>query len=253
MAKKFLDKVKEKEYITIDFIGDSITHGRMYCRNEETYVAKFANFLSREFPECRVCRYDGVPAGTSADPMKSFDGPVLCSIGNGGGSIDVIRNGIGGSTVWRATLRPQDYMGELANGRRHDIVFLMFGINDALTYAEDKYAPPEKFKENYRKLINMVRDENPDVSFVITLATTNNYTIDEHVKKTIELAEEEHIPYIDTYKLWCDHYKEGVDHFGHGDWLHSDGDACHPMPIASEIMGRFVFEKFMELVRNGLV
>lgn len=42
-----IKKIKSNDDITIEFIGDSVTHGLNYCRPEETYVAKFAMLISK--------------------------------------------------------------------------------------------------------------------------------------------------------------------------------------------------------------
>lgn len=271
MKKNFLDKINSKENITIDFIGDSITWGTAHCSLDETYVARFTHYLAEYFKDCTVRRYDGVPIAGSAEPMRCFDGPIVYQSGLDCATVDVIKNGIGGSTALKACERPQDYTGELANGRRHDIVFLMFGINDALTYDKGKYVNGSQFKENYRKLLNIIRADNPSVKFVITSATVPTIltydlypqyvsevggflecSIEEHVKAAAELAEEEGIAYIDTHKLWLDHRRLGEIRFGHGNWL-VDGDSCHPSPLASDVMAKFVFEKFIELAKEGKV
>jgi len=271
MKKNFFEMIKSHDNITLDFIGDSITWGTAHCSLNETYVARFTNYLAEYFKDYTVRRYDGIPIAGSAEPMKCFEGPIVYRTGKYKGTIDVIKNGIGGSTVKRASERAQDYTKELANGRRHDFVFLMFGINDALTYDKGKYVTPSQFKENYKKLLNIIRADNPEVSFVITSATLptileyEHYpqyvpevggilecSIEGHVNATRELASEEKIAYIDTHKLWQEHRREGEIHFGQGNWL-VDCDSCHPSPLASDVMAKFVFEKFIELAKEGKV
>ena len=247
MSKNFLEKIAANETVTIDFIGDSITYGEIHCRREQTIVAQFCELLAKRFPKCQVNRYDGIPIAGSAFPMKCFEGPVEISHGEGGACIDVIRNGIGGSTVKKACERPQDYAGELANGKKHDIVFLMFGINDALTYDKGKYVTPEQFKQNYIELIEILKRADPSCTVVILSATTNKYTIEGHVEKTAEMVQELSLPYIDTHSLWLSHYDESAGHFGHGDWLYDDNDACHPTKAGSEKTAEFIFSEFIAL------
>jgi lysophospholipase L1-like esterase len=263
--------IKSKENITIDFIGDSITWGTMHCSQEETYVARFTHYLAEYFKEYTVRRYDGIPIAGSAEPMKCFEGPFVYQYGENKATIDVIKNRIGGSTVKKASERPQDYTKELANGRRHDFVFLMFGINDALTYDKGKYVTGLQFKEDYKKLLDIIKNDNPYATPVITsttkptILTNRRYpqyvpevggilvcNIEEHVECVKKLAIEEDIAYIDTHKLWQEHWREGEIHYGHGDWLVGE-DSCHPSPVASDEMAKFVFNKFIELAKEGKI
>lgn len=271
MAKMFFDRIKAGESLTFDFIGDSVTMGTIHCPQEKTYVARFTHYIAASLDGYTVRRYDGIPLAGSAEPMKCFEGPIVCRKGTGSQTLDVVKNGIGGSTVKKATERPQDYTGLLPNGRRHDFVFLMFGINDALSYDKGKYVSAEQFKENYKRLTDILKADNPDVTIVITSATTPTVlsherspkyvseeqkilvcSIEEHVERTKELARQEGFAYIDTHKLWAEHYQEDAEHHGHGDWL-VGYDSCHPSPIASDVMGKFVAEQFLLLAKNGTV
>ena len=85
MKKTFFEKINANENVTIDFLGDSITLGTIHCKKEEAYVAKFAAYLAREISTHTVYRYDGIPIAGSAEPMKCFEGPVLCAVGDGEG------------------------------------------------------------------------------------------------------------------------------------------------------------------------
>lgn len=69
------DMLEKNDYITIDVVGDSITHGTNYCSLSETYVAQFAEMLAEKYPEVSVYRYDGI-VETELLPMKSFSEPV---------------------------------------------------------------------------------------------------------------------------------------------------------------------------------
>jgi lysophospholipase L1-like esterase len=60
-----------------------------------------------------------------------------------------IRNGVCGNTVKKATERIDNFTNSLVNGKRPNVTFFMFGINDSLYDDETKYVLPEKFKENY--------------------------------------------------------------------------------------------------------
>lgn len=248
--KRIIEKLKKNDDITIEFVGDSITHGLNHCRAEETYVAKFAMLIGKKFENYSVFRYDGV-VSDALSPMKCFDGPILVSYKETGGKIDIIRNGIGGNTVQRAMNRIDDFTGTLANGKMPDIVFVMFGINDALKSDSQKYVTADKFKSNYKALLEEVKKRNPEVQIIMMGATTNDQTIEEHCKKSKELADEENIPYIDLHKLWSEHYDEKAENFGHGDWLsNNSGDACHPTPKAAYIMAEKISEAFLEIIYN---
>ena len=148
----FIKKLKDNEDITIEFVGDSVTHGLNHCRLEETYVAKFALLIAKKFENYTVCRYDGVVAD-ELSPMKSFDGPILVSYKDKAGKIDIIKNGIGGNTVQRALNRIGDFTGTLANGKSPDIIFMMFGINDALKSDSKKYVTAEQFEAAMTKSV----------------------------------------------------------------------------------------------------
>lgn len=87
------NKLFEKKYLTFNFVGDSVTYGLNHCRNEETFVAKFAMLLARRFPQRSVYRYDGFYE-TELSSMHHFDGPILVSLG-GTEKIDVVKNAIG--------------------------------------------------------------------------------------------------------------------------------------------------------------
>ncbi|MBE6688306.1 MAG: hypothetical protein E7588_03390 [Ruminococcaceae bacterium] len=237
--------VKNGEHITLNFVGDSITLGTEHCRAEETYVAKFAVELSKHFYGHKVFRYDGI-CENGLLPMKYFDGPILVSDG-ASGRIDVIRNGIGGNTLTRAHNRIDDFTGILANGRKSDVTFMMFGINDALKPDPTRYTTPEQFEENYKKLIHDVKKRDPETAIVLMTATYNDWSVDGHCEATIRVARQYGLDLIDTHKLWTDHYSDDADNFGHGDWLAGGVDACHPTPLASEIMAKYVFGCFKKL------
>ena len=245
--EKFKNKLKNNEHITIDFVGDSITHGLNYCAAEETYVAKFAAEMAKKFPEFSVYRYDGI-VKDELSPLVGFEGPFLVSAGTGKGRIDIIRNGVGGNTIMRAYNRIHNFTGTLANEKEPDLTFLMFGINDALKSDESKYVTPEKFKENYKMLIDEIRVRNSGTAIVLLSSTYNGFGIKDHCEKSMELAKEENIPYIDMFKFWCDHYDENADNYGQGEWLFGNGDSCHPMPIGAELTAKHIFNEFMKLI-----
>lgn len=245
--KTILTKIQNGEALTLDFVGDSVTRGINHCTDEETYVARFAAYMAEKFAECAVNRYDGI-APDELLPIDHFEGPKVISKGHGGATIDIIRNGVGGNTVLRAHKRIDNFTGTLANGKRPDLTFMMFGINDSLIHVPDRYATPEVFKENYRNLINAIKEKNPETLFIIMTPTTNDKDVSAHAEKVRELGAEEGIAVIDTNALWSEHYDPSADNFGHGDWLKGGRDACHPTPVGADATGKFVFDQFVKLI-----
>lgn len=242
-----VEKIKSNDDITIEFIGDSVTHGLNYCRPEETYVAKFAMLISKKLENYNVFRYDGIVLD-ALSPMESFDGPILVSYKENTGRIDIIKNGIGGNTVQRAIRRIDDFTGTLANGKKPDVIFMMYGINDALYSDSQKYVTAEQFKSNYKILLDEVKKRNPEALIIMMSATFNDESVDEHCKKSRELAEEEIIPYIDLHKFWIEHYDNKAENFGYGDWLANDKDACHPTPKAAYILAQKILDEFLNII-----
>lgn len=242
----FAEKIKHNENVTIEFVGDSVTYGLTHCRAEETYVAKFSLLIAKKFEQYNVFRYDGIVCDEMS-PMQGYDGPILVSYSESASRIDIIKNGIGGNTVQRAMNRIDDFTGTLANGSEPDVIFMMFGINDALKSDPKKYVTAEQFKINYKALLDEVRNRNPKAFIIIIAATYNDQSVDEHCKKSKELAEEENIPYIDLHKLWMDHYREDADHFGQGSWLENNEDACHPTPEAAHILAQKICDEFLKI------
>ena len=249
--KKFIKKLNRNEDVTIEFVGDSLTQGRDHCHPEEGYVAKFAYMMANKFKHYNVNRYDGIVEGALL-PMKGFEGPILVSYKDNQARMDIIKNGIGGNTVLRALNRIDDFTGTLANGKTPDVIFVLFGVNDALKSDPNKYVTAEQFKINYKLLLDEVRKRNPDAFIIMISATTNDQTIEAHCEKAKELADEENIPYIDIHTLWTNHYVAGVEHFGHGDWLANDKDACHPTPKAAYIIAETIFDAFLKIIDSGI-
>ena len=245
---KMLEKLlSEKDIITIDVVGDSITYGLNHCTAEETYVAQFASMLAGDHPECTVNRYDGIEQGELL-PMKEFAGPITMQTGTSGKVINVIRNGIGGNTVQRALNRIDDFTGVLSDGNVADITFFMFGINDALTPDPAKYVSVEQFIENYKELLKQVRDRNGGGQIVLMSATWNDFAVQAYCEAVKVLAEEEGLPFADQFAVWRDHYDEKAGHFGQGDWLSDCSyDACHPTPLGARQIALCMYETFKNI------
>ena len=111
------EKLTKKESITIQFVGDSVTEGTNHCRAEETYTAKFAELVARDFREYSVYRYDGIVSDEKS-PIRGFDGPVLVSYRENAPMLDIIKNGVGGNTAERAYRRKENFIGILPNGKK---------------------------------------------------------------------------------------------------------------------------------------
>ena len=237
--------LSQKDIVTIDVVGDSITYGMNHCTAEETYVAQFAVMLAKDYPECTVNRYDGIVTDELL-PMQGFDGPITIQTGTSNKFINIIRNGIGGNTVQRALKRIDDFTGILADGNVADVTFFMFGINDALKPNPKKYVSVEQFVENYKSLLREVRRINGDKMIVLMSPTWNDISVEEYSEAAKKLAEKEGIPFADQYAVWKEHYDEDVTHFGHGDWL-SDcpGDACHPTPLGAYQIAMCMYSAFI--------
>ena len=236
-------KIRNSEPLTLNFIGDSITWGLNHCSAEETYVAEFARLFAEKFNEYKVVRYDGM-VKTEALPLTGFEGPIPVG-GEGDAQATVIRNGVGGNTVRRALNRKQDFTGTLADGRTADVNFLMFGINDALASDKSKYVTPDKFEKDYEELLSVL--EKDDALLIILSPTYNGlkYPLDKYAAVTERLAEKYGLPFIDTHKLWMEHYQKNAPHFGQGDWLsESKSDACHFSPEGARQTAKFIFDKF---------
>ena len=230
--------------LTLNFIGDSITWGLNHCSAEETYVAEFARLFAKKFTEYKVVRYDGT-VETEALPLTGFEGPFFVGGTDGGPEAAIIRNGVGGNTVRRALNRKQDFTGALAGGRPADVNFLMFGINDALASDKSKYVTPDKFEKDYEELLSLLKAEG---AVIIILSPTYNglkYPLDQYAAVTEKLAWKHGLPFIDTHKLWMEHYSKKAPRFGQGDWLsESKTDACHFSPEGARQTAKFIFDKF---------
>lgn len=242
------NKLRKNENITINFVGDSVTYCLDHCRPEETYVAKFAALLAQRLTDYTVHRYDGLAPEDPLKPIKVFDGPILVKNGTNG-TVSVIRNGVCGNTTSFAHNRIENFTGVTPSGDRADVIFFMFGINDALKADPLKYVEPDIFKKNYKSLLDDVRSRDPQALLVMINATTNDQCIDAHCERAEELAKEEGILFIDAHRLWNEHYREGMPNFGQGDWLSSRRvDACHPTPVSAEATAKFIFDEFISVL-----
>lgn len=242
-SKHIDDILCENGVATITFVGDSITYGMDFCKADETFVAVFAKLVTERYRDTAVYRYDGIVNGE----LNSLNGYKEFLVKEGTkGRINIFRSGVGGNTVQRALDRFDDYTGVLQSNTRSDFIFTMFGINDALKSDVNKYVTPEVFKQNYNKLISDLKNSEPNAQIVLMTATTSSETIDEHNKKTLELAKEHNLKVIDLYALWNNHYSPNAKNHGYGDWLADTGDPWHPTPVGAYAMGEKIFSEFLK-------
>lgn len=246
---KILDELlKERETVTIDVVGDSITLGTQHCNADETYVAYFTAMLAKDYPKCTVNRYDGIPTSNELLPMKCFEGPIRIQEGTSNKIINVIRNGIGGNTVQRALNRIQDFTGILPDGNMTDITIFMFGINDALSSDLSKFVSVEQFMKNYKFLLSEVRRINGQGTVILMGPTWNGFGVEQYSIAVQEIAREEGLLFVDQFTVWKNHYNENAEHFGQGEWLSdSPTDSCHPTPSGSKQIALCMYNKLREL------
>ena len=242
------NSLNNKKEITFTFVGDSITYGLSNCVADETYVAEFAKLLAAKYPKSRVVRYDGI-VKDEASALLGYE-KIVVQEGDMG-TINVFRSGVGGNTVARALKRFGDYTGLLPSNTYSDYIFTMFGINDSIKPVVEKYVTPEVFKEHYRELVDKLNASEKTAKLFIMTATTNDFSVDDHVAVTYDLAKEENISVIDLHLLWKNHYDKDADNFGHGDWLAPNSkDACHPMPAATKVMAQTICEEFFDIIKK---
>ena len=247
----FKKKLLHGEEVTLDFVGDSITWGLNHCAPEETYVAVFAKLFALNFQDYEVIRYDGI-VESEALPIAYFEGPIAVSGKKGEAQAVIIRNGVGGNTVRRAINRKEDFLGAMPNGKIADLTFLMFGINDALSSDKSKFVTPEVFETDYEELLSLLGATDTLPLLISPTYNGTKYPMDDYVSVCARLADKHKLPYFDAHALWKTHFKEGEGEFGQGNWLSdSKTDACHFSPEGARQTGRFLFEKFAELLSRA--
>ncbi len=235
--------------VTIDFVGDSITWGLNHCAANETFVSRFAELLAKNF-DFRVVRYDGT-VESEALPLAGFEGPFFVGGEKEARQAAVIRNGVGGNTVRRALRRKQDFTGKMPNGKNADLIFLMFGINDALSSDKSKFVSPETFERDYEELLSVLNSEDALVIILSPTYNGTNYPLDAYATVSKKIAAAHGLPFIDTHALWINHYRKWRRRFGQGSWLSkSKTDACHFSPKGASKTASYIFEEFLKLTRE---
>lgn len=245
-------KIEQGRQTMIITVGDSITWGRTYCADDETYTAKFAQLVARKYPDLGVIRYDGTYPKENG-PIESYGKRILVQAGAEKQTVTVVRSGVGGDTVSRALRRIDDFTGYVVDNRRPDLLILMFGVNDALAADPDKFVSAEQFAENYRELLNQLDKKADGAEFVLMTPTYNDSgdtrfsCLDPYVQKVKEIAEERHCLLIDLHAMWMEHLQVGSAHYGQRDWLGAaDGDSTHPTPLAAERMAQKIIQAIFE-------
>lgn len=243
LLAKIVEHMAEDDDYLIFVIGDSVTQGSG-ASNPVTldYTAQFTKKLAEHMPDKNVYRIDGKPNGDYSAiqyPNKAKHVPVQRV--DGASEIAVARCGIGGNTVKSIIARSSDFIGKELRGRTGDLFIIMSGINDydSRTYDMSKYASPKQYQNQLNTLIDMIYEGHPDADIIIMTPTyvgNDGKGLDLYAKMIHELSSEREIAVIDLHKLWMDHWVEGAENYGQGDWLNSgeDGDSCHPSDVGHE-------------------
>ncbi len=231
-------EIAESDDYMITFVGDSVTWGDGKSSEDKTYPAQVAYHLAKLFPDREIIRYDGVMNGQN-QPLASYDGPITMQEG-ANGKITVVRSGVGSSTAASTITRMDaDFIGD-ANGRlprAADLIVIHLGIND---YGNNHTT--EQYKANLKTIIDKIRAAQPDTTIVLmtptscaanSSGTAEQNPLNPYSDTMKALAAEEGLAYIDMHKLWMDHYVQGGDMFGMGDWHH---DRWHPTEIGYAAM-----------------
>lgn len=239
------DKLLKGENVLVMIVGDSITYGCDHCSTEETFCAYLARFFAKKYPQVSILRYDGVMV-KEAEPHVRYGDPIIVNKGSQQ-TLTFVKSGVGGNTVKHAIARSQDYVGVFENGEFPDLFLLMFGINDSVPVPE-KYASPEEFYDDYKRLYNLIKENNSNADIVFMTPTYNDCgdsavsSLDLYSDMVKKLAEENGSQVIDTHKFWMDHLIVGSENYGQRDWLSGkEGDLCHMSHNGNRATAEFIF------------
>ena len=243
LLAQIVQHMAEDDDYLIFIIGDSLTQGSGASDPVNLdYTAKFTEKLAQYMPDKNVYRIDGEPRGDYLGiKYPNTSKHVAVQTVEGGGEIAVARCGIGGNTVKKILERTNDFVNKELRGKTGDLFIIMSGINDYYSQFYDltKYATPPLYKTQLNTLIDMIYEGHPDADIIIMTPTfVGNYGkgLDLYAKKIQEISKERGIAVIDLHKLWMDHWVDGAENYGQGDWFNSppDGDECHPSDIGHE-------------------
>ena len=253
LLSEIVDHMREAEKYLIFVIGDSLTEGQGSSDPERLdYTAKFTEKLAEQMPDKSVYRVDG-------KKNQALTGIIYPNTGkhvpvqrvSGGGEITVARCGIGGNTVKRIIDRSYDFIGKKIRNQTGDLFIIMSGINDSASNNAQKYASPLAYKKNLNTLLDMIYAEHPNADIILMTPTytgQNGRTLDSYAKQMKDIGTEREIPVIDQHQLWMDHWVEGAEHYGQGDWL-SEGDSCHPTDIGHEAIADYMIQCLFGIVK----
>ena len=226
-------KIANSEEYLIFTIGDSVTEGQGASNPKTTdYTGMFSKKLGEIFSGKSIYRVDGAPnaAYTSVVyPSKE----VAVQTGTGEGEITVARCGIGGDTVARVLDRTGDFINKEIRGQTGKLFTICLGINESWT-GTPKYAAPSTYKRQLGELVDAIYAAHPDADIILMtppFVGDNPRQLDLYAKAVRDLAKSKSIACIDLNEMWKDHYVEGADNYGQGDWLF---DNCHPTDIGHE-------------------
>ena len=151
----------------------------------------------------------------------------------------MVRSGFGGHTVKKILARSSDFVNKQIKGETGDLFIICSGINDSAMGNKEKYAIPPTYKQQLSDLVDMIYEAHPDADVILMTPTyvgSDGSTLRMHVNAMKALAEERQIALIDLNKLWMDHWVEGGENYGQGDWLNPppNGDSCHPSDAGHE-------------------
>lgn len=245
LLARIAKKIKRSDNYTIFTIGDSVTYGDKTSSDEATYTAQFAKMLGEKLPDKTIIRYDGKGPTPSTAPL-SYTNPVTVQTGTTDKKVTVVRGGVCGDTIKLITERSSDFIGKQIDGNTGDLFIISAGINDAGING-DKYASPTKYRDQIEALVKQIRAAHPDADVVFMTPTyfgSTGTALDLYAKKMSELGEKLHIAVIDLHKLWMDHWIEGADNYGQGDWLTTDD--CHPSDVGHKAMAEEMMRCFFE-------
>ena len=234
LLARIAKKIENSDNYTIFTIGDSVTYGYKTSGNDFTYTAQFAKMLGEQLKEKTIIRYDGDSA--SLNPPLVYENPTTVQTGTTDEKITVVRSGVCGDTIKLIIDRQSDFINKEIDGKTGDLFIISTGINDAGINGP-KYVPLTEYKTYLKSLVATIKENHPNADVIFMTPTYFGSTgkpLDPYAKRMTLAGAELHVGVIDLHKLWMDHWVEGAEHYGQGDWLTTDD--CHPSDIACVAM-----------------